>query len=49
MSHKWPFLDHFVSFFCQLHEYLSQNLGSDVHFEVLNLSKFQLDQKVQHE
>ena len=34
-------------FFCQLHEYLSQNLDADVHFEVLNLPKFLLDQKLQ--
>ena len=44
----WQFYDHFWSFFCQLHEYLSQNLGADVHFEVLNVSKFYLDKKVQH-
>ena len=34
------FYDHFWSFLCQLHEYLSQNLDDDVHFEVLNVSKF---------
>ena len=44
----WQFYDHFWSFFCQLHEYLSQNLGFDVHFDVLNVSKFQSDQKIQH-
>ena len=26
-------------FFCQLHEYLSQNLDADVHFEVLSKSE----------
>ena len=44
----WPFWDHFWSFFCQLHEYFSQNLGFDIHFDVLNVSKFQSDQKIQH-
>ena len=34
-------------FFCQLHRYLSQNVGADSHFEVLNKSKSQLDQKLQ--
>jgi hypothetical protein len=34
-------------FFCQLHRYLSQNLGADGHFEMLNKSKSQLDQKLQ--
>ena len=44
----WQFYYHFWSFFCQLHGYLSQNLGFDVHFDVLNVSKFQSDQKIQH-
>ena len=44
----WQFSYHFWSFFCQLHGYLSQNLGFDVHFDVLNVSKFQSDQKIQH-
>ena len=43
----WPFYDHFWSFFGKLHEYLSQNLVTGGHFEVLNLSKSQLDQKLQ--
>ena len=37
--------------FCQLHEHVSQNLGSDSHFEDLNMSKSakcQLNQKLQH-
>ena len=42
----WPFYDHFCSFFCQLHEYVSQNLSAEGHFEVLNASKAQLDQKL---
>ena len=36
---SWAFYDHFWSFFSQLHNYLSQNLGSDSHFESLNMSK----------
>ena len=43
----WPFYDHLWSFFCQLHRHLSQKLGSDGYFEVLNKSKSQLDQKLQ--
>ena len=35
---KWPFYDHIWPFFCQLYVYLSQNWGSDGHFEVLNQS-----------
>ena len=31
-----------------LHVYLSQNWGADGHFEGLNVSKSQLDQKLQH-
>ena len=38
-TNKWPFYDHFWPFFCQLYEHLSQNWGSDGHFEVLNRSK----------
>ena len=45
-THKWPFYDHFWPFFCQLHNQLSQNWGSDSHFEVLNQSKSQLVQKL---
>ena len=35
-------------FFCQLHEHLSQNWGSNSHFEVLNVSKSLFDQKLRH-
>ena len=37
--------DRFKIFFCQLHEYLSQNWCSNGHFEVLSRSKSQLVQK----
>ena len=33
-------------FFRQPHRYLSQTFGADGHFEVLNMSKSQLDQKL---
>ena len=46
-SMSWPFYGHFWSFFGKLHEDLSQNLVTGGHFEVLNLSKSQLDQKLQ--
>jgi hypothetical protein len=45
---SWSFYNHFWPFFCQLHEYLSQNWGSEEHFEVPNLPKSQLAQKLQH-
>ena len=44
---SWPFYDNFWSFFCPLHFYISQNLSAEGHFEVLNASKAQLDQKLQ--
>ena len=44
MFQKWPFFDHLWSFFWQLHRYLSQKLGTDGHFEGLNMSKTQLYQ-----
>ena len=34
--------------FSQMHKYISQNLGADGHFEVLNISKSQLNQNLQH-
>ena len=34
----WPFYDHFWSFFCQLHEYLPQKLGTKGDFEVFILT-----------
>ena len=47
-SMRWPFYNHFWPFFCQLHKYLSQNLGSDGHFEEVNMSKSQLNQNLWH-
>ena len=47
-SMRWPFYNHFWPFFCQLHEYLLQNLGADSHFEGLNVSKSQWDQNLWH-
>ena len=47
-SMRWPFYNHFWPFFCQLHKYLSQNLGADSHFEGLNVSKSQLNQNLRH-
>ena len=47
--YKWPLYDHSWPFFCHMSEYLSQNWGSDGHFEVLNGSKFWLGQKLWHE
>ena len=35
-------------FFCQPHKNISRNFGADGHFEVLKMSKSQLDQKLQH-
>ena len=42
-------LQPFLAIFCQLHKHLSQNLGADGHFELLNMSKSQLDQKLKAE
>ena len=45
----FPINGHFknsLPFFCQLHICLSQNWGSDDHFEVLNVSRFELDQRI---
>ena len=36
---KWPFYDNFWPFFHQLYVHLSQNWGSDGHFDVLTQSK----------
>ena len=36
---KWPFYDHFWSFFRQLQKYLSKNWSSNGHFEVLSRSE----------
>ena len=38
----------FLAIFCQLYEYLSQNWGSDDHFEVLEGPKSYLVQKLWH-
>ena len=43
---KWPFYGHFRPFFGQLCYYISQNWGSDGHFEVLNRSKPWLIEKL---
>ena len=48
MTHKWPFFDHFWSFFCLLHENLEQTWGPDGHFEVLSMLKSKLDQELRH-
>ena len=45
---SWPFYNPFWSFFWQLHEYLSQNWASDGHFDVPNMPKSDLDQKLLH-
>ena len=39
----------FWQFFCQLHKYLSHNLGSAGHFEEVNVYKSQLNQNLGHE
>ena len=46
LTGKWQFYDHFQLVFCQLYQHLSQNWGSDGHFEVLNGSKSNLVQKL---
>ena len=43
---KWQFYDHFQLVFCQLYQDLSQNWGSNGHFEMLNGSKSNLVQKL---
>ena len=37
-------LQPFLAIFCQLHNHLSRNLGTDGHFERLDVSKSQLNQ-----
>ena len=37
-------LQPFLAIFCQLHNHLSRNLGTDGHFEGLDVSKSQLNQ-----
>jgi hypothetical protein len=38
LTEKWPLYEHFLPFFRQIYEHLSQNWDSDSHFEVLNNS-----------
>ena len=45
-NNKWLFYDYFWPFFCQLYTHLSQNWGSDGHFDVLNRSKIWLVQRL---
>ena len=45
---KWLFYDYFWPYFCQLYNHLSQNWGSDGHFDVLNRSKIWLVQRLWH-
>jgi hypothetical protein len=45
---SWPFDDPFGLFFCQLHLYLLKNWASDDHFDVPNMPKSYLDQKLWH-
>jgi hypothetical protein len=42
----WLFYSYFRDIFCQPYTYLSQTFGADGHFEVLNMYKSQLDQKL---
>ena len=39
-------LQQFLAVSCQLHKYISQNLGSDGHLEGLNMLKSQLNQNL---
>ena len=48
LTHKWQFYDHFWPFFGHMYDNLSQNWGSDGHFDVLNWSKFWLVQTLWH-
>ena len=41
-------LQQFLAVSCQLHKYISQNLGSDGHLEGLNMLKSQLNQNLWH-
>ena len=45
---KWLFYLYFWPFSCQLNVYLSQNWGSDSHFDVLDKSKSYFVQKLWH-
>ena len=46
--YKWPLYDLFWPFFRHMYVHLSQNWGSDGHFEVLNRSYLWLVQKLWH-
>ena len=46
--YKWPLYDLFWPFFCHMYVHLSQNWGSDGHFEVLNRSYLWLVEKLWH-
>ena len=46
--YKWPLYDLFWPFFCHMYDHLSQNWGSDSHFEVLNRSYLWFVQKLWH-
>ena len=46
--YKWPLYDLFWPFFCHVYDHLSQNWGSDDHFEVLNRSYLWLVEKLWH-
>ena len=46
--YKWPLYDLFWSFFCHMYVRLSQNWGSDNHFEVINRSYLWLVEKLWH-
>ena len=45
---SWTFYNPLWLFFDQLHKYLSQNGASDDHFDVPNMPKSYLDQKLGH-
>ena len=46
MTHKWSSWDQFWLFIGQLHENISQKRGSDSHFEMLSVSKSELNQEL---
>ena len=46
--YKWPLYDYFWPFFCHMYVHLSQNCGSEDHFEVLNRSYLWLVKKLWH-
>ena len=46
--YKCPLYDHSWPFYCHMYDHLSQNWGSDDHFEVLNRSYLWLVEKLWH-